>query len=142
MGDLNQDGRQDVVFANQDSARVGRTPGSYIYWGSTDFYGDRHRSTVPTVGAVGCRIADLDGDGHPDLIFATAGEKGGLEVYWGREKGPDPESPARFPIPGLVSLETARIGDLTNGAGSAVAGPKLRNSSSSSRAGRSCKERP
>ena len=111
VGDLNQDGRQDVVFANQGATRRPNL-GSYIYWGSTDFYGERHRSTVPTAGAVGCRIADLDGDDHPDLIFATAGEKGGLEVYWGREKGPDLESPARFPIPGLVSLETARIGDL------------------------------
>ena len=90
---------------------------------------------MPTVGAVGCRIADLDGDGHPDLIFATAGEKGGLEVYWGREKGPDPESPARFPIPGLVSLETARIGDLPTVL--AALSQDDSASSSSSRAGRS-----
>ncbi len=112
VGDLNQDGRQDVVFANRTGP--GRAnPGSYIYWGSNDFYGERHRSAVPTEGAVGCRIADLDADGHPDLVFATAGEEGGLEIYWGREKGPDPESAARFQIPGLVSLETARTGDRT-----------------------------
>ena len=110
VGDLNQDGRQDVVFANR-GAPSRANPGSYIYWGSTDFYGDRHRSAVPTDGAVGCRIADLDQDGRPDLIFATAGEEGGLEVYWGREKEPDLESPARFQIPGLVSLETARLKD-------------------------------
>ena len=108
VGDLNQDGRMDVVFANRRA--VGQeNPGSYIYWGSTDFYGVRHRSAVPTDGAVGCRIADLDGDGHPDLVFATAGEEGGIEVYWGRETGPDPESPARFRIPGLAALETARL---------------------------------
>ena len=110
VGDLNQDGRMDVVFAN-GTARGRENPGSYIYWGSTDFYGVRHRSALPTGDAVGCRIADLDGDSHPDLVFAIAGEEGGLEVYWGRETGPDPESPARFPISGLASLETALTGD-------------------------------
>ena len=110
VGDLNQDSRQDVVFANRTGP--GRSnPGSYIYWGSTDFYGVRHRSTVATDGAVGCRIADLDGDGHPDLVFATAGEEGGLEVYWGREKGPDLAAPVRFSMPGLVAIETARTED-------------------------------
>ena len=110
VGDLNRDGRQDVVFANRTGP--GReNPGSYIYWGSTDFYGDRHRSAVPTALAVGCRIADLDGDGHPDLVFAIGGEEGGLEVYWGSETGLDLKSPSRFPIPGLVSLETAQAED-------------------------------
>jgi len=110
VGDLDQDGRQDVVFANRTGP--GRAnPGSYIYWGSPDFYGERHRSAVPTAGAVSCRIADLDMDGHPDLVFATAGDEVGLEVYWGDGKGPDLESPSRFPISGLVSLETAQTAD-------------------------------
>ena len=124
VGDLNQDGRMDVVFAN-GTARGRENPGSHIYWGSTDFYGVRRRSTVPTGDAVGCRIADLDGDGHPDLVFAIAGEEGGLEVYWGRETGPDPESPARFPISGLVSLETALTGDRTTVL-AALSGDQLR----------------
>ncbi len=110
VGDLNRDGRQDVVFANRTGAGR-RNPGSYIYWGSTDFYGVRHRSAVPVVGAVGCRIADLDADGHPDLVFATPGEEGGLQIHWGSETGLGLESPSRFPISGLVSLETAQTAD-------------------------------
>ena len=106
VGDLNRDGRQDVVFANRTGPGRAK-PGSYIYWGSTDFYGVRHRTAVPTTGAVGCRIADLDGDGHPDLAFATAGDGGGLQIHWGSDTGLDPDSPSRFPIPDLVSLETA-----------------------------------
>ena len=108
VADLNQDGHNDVVFANRGDGGPRLDVGSYVYWGSSDFYGERHRSTVPTVAALGCRIADLDGDSYPDLAFATAGEKGGLELYWGGEKGPDLESPERFPIASLESLEIGR----------------------------------
>ena len=111
VADLNQDGHNDIVFANRGDGGPRLDVGSYIYWGSTDFYGERHRSSVPTVKAVGCRIADLDGDGHPDLAFATAGEGGGLELYWGSEKGPDLGSPERFPVSPLESLEIGQLGD-------------------------------
>ena len=111
VADLNQDGHNDIVFANRGDGGPRLDVGSYIYWGSTDFYGERHRSRVPTVKAVGCRIADLDGDGHPDLAFATAGEGGGLELYWGSEKGPDLGSPERFPVSSLESLEIGQLGD-------------------------------
>ena len=124
VGDLNQDGRKDVVFANRGGGGGRLAVGSYIYWGSTDFYGERHRSTVPTVAAIGCRIADLDEDGRLDLVFATAGKDGGLELYWGSDKGPDLKSPERFPIPDLESLEVGRIEDRATVA--ALSGDKLR----------------
>ena len=113
VADLNQDGHNDVVFANRGDGGPRLDVGSYVYWGSPDFYGERHRSTVPTIAAIGCRIADLDGDSHPDLAFATAGENGGLELYWGGEKGPNLESPERFPIASLESLEIGRTDDNT-----------------------------
>jgi len=51
-------------------------------------------------GALGVRVADLDGDGHDDVVAAFAQEHETVDVYWGRDGG-DVEHGTihRFPDP-------------------------------------------
>ena len=110
VGDLNGDGYTDIVFANSGSRKPPKTgEGSYIYWGSSDRYGIHHRSVVPTRSAVGCALGDLNGDGHPDLIFATSEQGGGgLWFFAGSPEGPDLEAVVKVPVDDLKSV---RIGN-------------------------------
>ena len=51
-------------------------------------------------GALGVRVADLDGDGHDDIVAAFAQEHETVDIYWGRAGGePEHETVHRFPDP-------------------------------------------
>ena len=93
--DLNQDGHNDLVFGNSFDGSITKLH-SYIYWGATSGYTNKKRSGLPTMGARGAAAADLNGDGHMDLIFANHREvntqgnsyvyktyKVNSYVYWG-----------------------------------------------------------
>ena len=91
IGDLNEDGLPDVVVSNFAWGTTMDVP-SYIYWNSKKGLSDRMRTSVFTHGAVGNTIADINGDGHLDVIFnnTMAGTRGGvspLYVYWGNRTG-------------------------------------------------------
>jgi hypothetical protein len=119
--DLNQDGNLDLVFANSTGGRDrlgggGKT--SYIYWGSADgvpadrFSADRmHRLTTGISTDV--EIADLNGDGAPEILFSNEGEgqdAGSVIIYWGKlqaEYGED----RRTDLPGERSSALA-VADL------------------------------
>ena len=47
------------------------------------------RKELPTLGAKSCRVADLNRDNWPDLVFANhaASEENGVFIYWGSEQG-------------------------------------------------------
>jgi hypothetical protein len=64
--DLNQDGYLDLVFSNYcsgTSAPWQYEIDSYIYWGGPDGYTTTNRLGLPTLGANGNAVADLDKDG-------------------------------------------------------------------------------
>ena len=90
VADLDDDGRLDLVFANHRQASAFAT-NSYIYWGSAAGFSASNRAEVPTLGAVGSSVADLDGDGRLDLVFASrtdgATAKVNSYVYWGQKGG-------------------------------------------------------
>ena len=111
VGDLNRDGYTDIVFANSGSQKPPKTgEGSYIYWGSSDRYGTHRRSVVPTRSAIGCSLGELNGDGHPDLIFATSEQgRGGLWFFPGSPEGPDLEAPVKVPVDDLQSVRVGNV---------------------------------
>jgi hypothetical protein len=91
LADLNKDGRIDIVVSNFQEHTSYDVP-SYIYWNTEKGFSDAMRTSLFTHGAVGNTIADFNGDGNPDIVFAnTMGRRrGGVTnsfVYWGNPKG-------------------------------------------------------
>ncbi len=81
--DLDGDGTLDVVVANfQDGGNYDIE--STIYWGPD--WNDTNTTPMETTGASDVEIADLNGDGDLDIVFATSRNDGGAEysfIYWG-----------------------------------------------------------
>ncbi len=100
VADLNNDGFPDVIIANEFNGTKTELH-SFIYWGSQRGYSAHNRMVLPTVGATAAAAGDLNGDGYPDLVFASSGDsyqfsKAGSDVtflrpasdiYWGSAAG-------------------------------------------------------
>jgi hypothetical protein len=70
IGDLDGDLTKDLVFANNRDGGVFETD-SFIYWGTMMGGFSSTPTSVPTVGAMDVKIADLEGDDDLDLVFAN-----------------------------------------------------------------------
>ena len=68
--DLNGDSWPDVVFANQEA---GGNPdvNSFVYWGGPEGFEAGRRSELPTHQAWAVELADVNGDGDSDIVFAN-----------------------------------------------------------------------
>ena len=103
--DLSQDGYPDIIFVNyydDQSYQIN----SYIYWGSADGFSTGRRTELPTVGARGVAVADLNNDGLLDIIFANLHDDAknyqvNNYVYWGQPDGYSIDH--RSELPGLGS---------------------------------------
>ncbi len=86
-GDLNGDGRPELVFSNERITTEAALL-SYVYWNQEGrFYFGNH-TQLPTQGASSAAIGDLNGDHRPDVAFFNT--EGGLRdgyatgyLYWG-----------------------------------------------------------
>jgi hypothetical protein len=69
ISDLNGDGFMDLVFSEGPLLEGKRTVA--IYWGSSAGYSFRRRTLIPVDSAYGGSLADLNGNGLPDLIISS-----------------------------------------------------------------------
>jgi hypothetical protein len=112
--DLNGDGKLDVVFANRSGAGSHETV-SYVYWGDSRGLSPERRLELPTQGASGIAVGDLDRDGKPDLVFAnkedgTAGSPTDSYIYWGDARGQfDPSRRQSLPTRGPNAYAAADL---------------------------------
>ncbi len=84
--DLNLDGYEDIIFSNHYLGGAGYAKNSYIYWGdASDTYSGK--SVLPTLGAYGNSVADLNNDGYLDIVFSNHHDGSTHDtnsyVYWG-----------------------------------------------------------
>lgn len=102
VADVNNDGWLDIVFANSagfppidqlmDYGQNYPWPNSFIYTGGPNGFSKDRRIELPTKGATGVKVADLNKDGYPDLVFANAGSFAlpplpDTYIYWGGPNG-------------------------------------------------------
>ena len=89
LWDFNNDGNLDLpVTCPQDYKE---TVDLFIYWADSDGFDPNRVTTLPALGAVSGAAADLNKDGHVDLIVLNRfdGEKTNLDafIYWGSANG-------------------------------------------------------
>ena len=106
-GDLNRDGRPDLVFANRSGGA------SYIYWGSADGFRAYRRTALPTRGPSRLVVEDLDGNGFLDLAFAQTQadhhDKPAAYLYWGSERGFDVKRRLELPTLQASGVQAADL---------------------------------
>lgn len=104
IADLNRDGFPDIVLASEFNGTKTELR-SFIYWGGKEGFSPNRRTGLPTVAATAVAAADLNGDGYPELVFASSGRSyqfeklGGdftflrpvSDIYWGSAEGYSPK---------------------------------------------------
>ena len=89
--DVNGDGRMDLVISNHTNGTY-TPPDSQILYGSPQGYTWDQCTWLPTQSAWENVVADLNGDGRVDIVFAN--RDFGAYIYWAAEKGYTTESRA------------------------------------------------
>jgi hypothetical protein len=85
VADLNEDGALDIFLSCHLSG--GDVLPSVIFWGDDEHYYSSANTTFLTPGGLmEFSIADLDDDGHVDIVFL---KQRGIEVLWGRSEHPN-----------------------------------------------------
>ncbi len=89
VADLDEDGYQDIIFANYLSTLGGYTQTSFVYWGGASGYSTGARLALITHRTEKAYAKDLDNDGHLDLIFvgytskSWTNQDSATNIYWG-----------------------------------------------------------
>jgi hypothetical protein len=112
VDDLNEDGFQDIVFANHyvgDQYFIE----SGIFWGSSTGHSAGDRTGLPTVGAIANVVADVNSDGFKDILFVNRFDGSSFEVesylYWGSSTGFSESDRLTIPVAGGGDAEVADL---------------------------------
>ncbi len=76
--DLDEDGWLDLVFANSLSGGFAQI-NSVVYWGQSGGFAPTP-SNLATFGAQDVKVADIDGDGDLDVVFACGFDNGNIRL--------------------------------------------------------------
>ena len=108
VGDLNGDRHPDIVVANcgvDYHMVVDNFQRSFVYWGSDEGFDADNRSELKTINCTDVTIAEVNRDGHPDILFANEGNtesESGVTIYFGDGKGDFTERRSQL-LPGICS---------------------------------------
>ncbi len=109
--DLNNDGWLDLVVSNHYAGT--HKLNSYIYKGSAAGFSTSNRVDLPTVGANGSSVADLNDDGYPDIVFSNVSNSGVTKVnsyiYWGSKSGFSKNNRDELPTVGAYNNTTVDL---------------------------------
>ena len=126
VADVNKDGWPDVIYNNRyaggDEGSSMPNPNdykinSYVYWGGETGFSVNNRMELPTVGAARARVADLNGDGFNDIVFANGVmQLIGSEsyIYWGSALGWSADNRSTFKSQFPEGLAVADINNDTH----------------------------
>lgn len=109
IADVDGDTWLDIVFSNRFKGglpiKSNYENDSYVYWGGEQGFKPENRMALPTIGAARSRVADLDGNGHNDIVFINGVTDlffvSESYIYWGSQGGwsanDRDELPSAFP---------------------------------------------
>jgi hypothetical protein len=86
-GDLNGDGKPEVILVNQYSGAAHGRVNTEIFWGNPHHnYSTASLTLLPGHGAYDTTVADLNDDGFPDLVICNSYSQKSY-IYWGSRAG-------------------------------------------------------
>jgi hypothetical protein len=107
-GDLDRDGKLDVVLVNQYSGKVGGV-NTHLFWGNPHHhYSTALMTSLPGEGAYGTATADLNDDGWPDIVISNSYIEEAY-LYWGGPQGFSPERRQKLPVPHAWTCSAADL---------------------------------
>ena len=108
LADLDRDGYLDVVFFNFSSHP---REGVIIYWGSSDGFATPQRTGLPSNGTGTPTVADLNSDGHLDLVTHSRKADRRSLIYWGNgTRGYGSERSTE--VPGSEGTTNSEVADM------------------------------
>lgn len=114
VGDVNGDRLPDLLVTHTQPSRKWMGS-SRIFWGilrnGSAGFSETSATDLPTMGAADAAIADIDGDGCPDVVFANSQSDRAYDInsyiYWGGASGLDPSRRTEVPTHGALATAVA-----------------------------------